>query len=201
MLAEFLTALVQIIDLTLKRNDHRKKVDQDSLAKNLISILIDLERVEKNADKIRWYFFYMERDAASPSQVEKHKVALRNFIPTQIAALYDLNERYAKFRPLFEMYMEEHELPTNIAKHVFEAKQLYLYDLIESLDKDNENFSFTRAENTVIQLNAIRLSKQSIARLIKENIPMVDFIKWYTEPEIDYSQNELDRAKAMQLRK
>ncbi len=201
MLAEFLTALIQIIDLTLKRSDHRKKVDQNSLARDLISILIDLERVEKNADQIRWYFFNMERDAASPNQVEKHKEGLRNFIPTQIAALSDLNERYAKFRPLFEMYMEEHELPASIAKHVFESKQLYLYDLIVSLDQDSENFSFTRVENSVVQLNAIRLSKQGIAKLIKENVPMVDFVKWYAEPEIDYSRNELDQAKAMRLQR
>ncbi|WP_122761158.1 hypothetical protein [Pseudomonas viridiflava] len=200
MLAELVTSLVQIIDLVLKRNDHRGKVDQDRVAKGLISILIDLERVEKNADVIRWQFFYMERDANSPVQVEKHKTRLRNFIPTQISTLYDLNERYKEFQSLFKIYANDKELPAYIAEHAFSAKQLYLNDLIRSISNDGENFSFMRSENSISQLSAIHQVKCSVANLIKEHIPIVDFVKWYAAPDIDFSQSELDRATAMRFR-
>ncbi|MNJ16865.1 hypothetical protein D3C77_111330 [compost metagenome] len=197
MLAELVTSLVQIIDLVLKKNDHRRKVDQDRVAKGLISILIDLERVEKNADVIRWQFFYMERDAGSPIQVEKHKARLRDFIPTQISTLYDLNERYKEFQSLFKIYMNDNELPAYIAEHAFSAKQLYLSNLIRSISNDGENFLFLRSENSIEQLRAIHQVKCSVAKLIKEHIPIVDFVKWYATPDIDFSQSELGRATAM----
>lgn len=201
MLTEMLAALMTVIDLMLKKKDYREKVDLDLLAKNLISLLIELERIEHNADKIRWYFFYLERDADDPAQVEKHKNHLRQFIPTQIDALYDLNERYSKFRPMFEVYMENNSLPRRVASHVFAAKQLYLYDIVSSLDRDTDDFAFARSEYAIENLKAIHAFKEQVSSIIRQHIPLINFAKWYEKPKEDYLRNEIERAREMRERK
>ena len=179
---EVLEALIKVIDLTLKRGAHNKEVEKDKVAYDLIALLIELERIEKQAKRIREYFFYIDRDKEEIERVKKHTNHLRDAIDEQISIIYSVNDRIQQFSPLLSIYMEEAELPHEL-RAALTIKEVYLWDTIYSLMKeereDGMGFEFTSSYNSEEAMGKLDEFKRSLSIVIKEHVSIGDFVKWY----------------------
>lgn len=186
---EVLGALVQVVDLTLKKVDYGKKVRKDQIAYDLVALLIELDRVEQRAAIIRHCLSCLEENKDQVDQVKVNIKELRDAIRNQISVIYDINYRIHSFTPLLSVYMEEYDLPYEL-KGALCAKHMYLDDTLGQLFGDEvdekRNFEFTINSTSEVAMQKLAEFKRQLASLIKEHVSIEDFVKWYSKKKVKH---------------
>ena len=201
MLGEMLAALLKVIDLVLKKKEYRDQFDDDKIVENIVRFIISLEDVEKQAESIRMRFFYMERDSEIPGKDRKHRERLLHEIPKQLETIEKLDEYYQQFNTVFDVYLENNQLPKNIENnyrdYLLHEKSGVLGNVLGELRRNKNNIEYIKSEIADAQLEQIHYFKNEVSKLIREQVPFVDFAKWFRREKRKTFKELMEEAARM----